>query len=82
MDDKNALKFWKHIEKIKQVFNSSISFQIGNEKYILFWQDRWIDEPLQRKFSNLFLNEVNKEYIILLVCNNTINLLYKALFIN
>jgi hypothetical protein len=82
MDDKNALKFWKHIEKIKQVFNSSISFQIGNEKYILFWQDRWIDEPLQRKFSNLFLNEVNKEYIIMLVCNNTINLLYKDLFIN
>jgi hypothetical protein len=63
-EDRNASRFWKNIAKIKEAFICSILYKVGNGKCIIFWQDCWMDEPLQRKFPDLFANVIKKDCTI------------------
>jgi hypothetical protein len=62
--DNNASKFWKNMIKIKDIFNCSISFQIGNGKSILFWQDNWMGDSLQKRYLALFMDATRTDCTI------------------
>jgi zinc-binding in reverse transcriptase len=49
------LSFWKEVNKELQIFNTSVDKQLGNEKNIYFWKDRWLtNNALQSQFPLLF----------------------------
>ena len=53
--DSCGVGLWKEIEKHWELFNSMISFEVGNGRRVKFWKDWWCgEEPLCEIFPSLF----------------------------
>ena len=53
--DSYGVGAWKEIEKHWELFNSMISFEVGNGRRVKFWKDWWCgEEPLCKIFPSLF----------------------------
>ena len=60
--DSYGVGVWKEIRKQWELFNSMISFVVGNGCRMKFWKDRWCsDEPLCETFLSLFALSDSKE---------------------
>ena len=57
-----ASPFWKGVLKARFAFHGSISYSLGNGKWLRFWKDIWIgDLPLYKQFPNLFRLTLNED---------------------
>ena len=60
--DSSGVGVWKETKKQWELFNSMISFMVGNGRRVKFWKDRWcIEEPLCEAFRSLFALSDSKE---------------------
>jgi hypothetical protein len=67
-EDYCASRFWQNIAKVKTVFNCSISFQLGNGKKILFWNDNWKDDIMLNKYPMVYRNATNQRCTVKEFC--------------
>jgi hypothetical protein len=61
----NASRFWRNVAKVKDVFNTSTSFDIGNGKMTLFWQDSWLGSPIKYRYPKLYNGIAQSNYTII-----------------
>lgn len=45
---------WADLLKIKHLYLQGRKFLVGNGEKILFWKDRWLTQPLETLFPDLF----------------------------